>query len=225
MGDLRKNQARLAELASFMLKREGYIPYFYDDNEGYVTIGIGTLVKTEEDARRIGRDPNVRFTFHNAPKSRATAEQVVADWRRVHAKPGWPEHAYSKVAELRIDEPSVNYLMMQEISRSADALYRYHPFLIDFDSRIAMAFVDTRYNPAGINPYISAETKPLWEALDPKSKSFNTEKAFALFELIWAARGGKNKARYHTRHLQRTQWFRDGLKAMGAPQAITSVAD
>src|SRR5438094_7751630 len=101
MGDLRKNHARLHELASFMLRREGFVPYFYDDNVGYVTIGIGTLVKTEEEAKRIGGDPNVRFKFHNPPHSRATADDVVADWRRVHSKRGLPEHAYSRVAILR----------------------------------------------------------------------------------------------------------------------------
>lgn len=225
MGDLRKNHLRLRELGTFILRREGYDPYFYCDNEGYVTIGIGTLVKTENDARRIGQDLNVRFTFHDAPHKRAIADDVAADWRRVHDKPGLAEHAYRTVAQLRLNEPSVNYLMMQEVSKAADSLYRAHPFLINFDSRIAMALVDVRYNPAGINPYHSPQTRPLWDALDPRSKAFDSKRAFTLFELIWANRGGKNKQRYQTRHYQRVQWFRQGLEAMGAPGAIRSVAD
>jgi hypothetical protein len=68
---------------------------------------------------------------------------VVADWRRVHARPGLPERDYRNGAQLRLDSVSVDYLMRQEISRSANSLYRLHPFLLSFNSRVAMAFVDT----------------------------------------------------------------------------------
>src|SRR5690349_5974529 len=84
VGDLRRNPVRLRELAVFMLSREGFFPYFYCDDNGFVTIGIGTLVAREDDARRHARDPNVRFTFHNAPQRRATVDEVAADWQRVH---------------------------------------------------------------------------------------------------------------------------------------------
>src|SRR5713226_7941832 len=131
MGDLRRNAVRLRELAAFILSREGFDPFFYCDQLGWVTIGIGTLVAREDDARRMAGDPNVRFTFHSAPHRRATADEVVADWRRVHDRPGLPELDYRNVAQLRVDAASVNYLMMQEISRSANDLYRVHPFLLD----------------------------------------------------------------------------------------------
>jgi hypothetical protein len=218
MADLRNDLFRLKELASFVLLREGSIPYFYNDNENYVTIGIGTLVKTREDARSIGNDANVRFTFRNSPGSRATAIDVVADWDRVHARLGLSEHAYANVAMLRLDSSSVNYLMMQEIKRSANLLYRQHPFLIVFDSRIAMALVDTRYNPAGINPYISPRVVPLWAAL----RSYDLDKALVLFKTIWAGRGGKNQARYQTRHMQRVTWFAAGVAAMHIDNSMTS---
>jgi len=63
VGDLRRNPIRLRELAAFILSREGFDPYFYCDQVGYVTIGIGTLVAREDDARLIARDPHVRFHF------------------------------------------------------------------------------------------------------------------------------------------------------------------
>jgi hypothetical protein len=44
VGDLRHNRSRLTELAAFILSREGFDPYFYCDSNGFVTIGIGTLV-------------------------------------------------------------------------------------------------------------------------------------------------------------------------------------
>lgn len=214
MGDLRREAARLSELVTFLRSRESVIPNFYCDQNGYVTIGIGTLVAREDDARRIARDPNVRFTLHSAPHRHATVDEVAADWRRVHDRPGLPEGAYGDVAQLRLDPASVNYLMMQEISHSADELYRTYPFLLRFDSRVAMAFVDTRYNPAGVNPYHSPQTRPLWAALDPNSAQRNFTAAVALFESIWANRGGPLlRARYATRHRQRVEWLRHGLEA------------
>ena len=202
MGDLRQNPVRLRELAAFILSREGLDPYFYCDSLGYVTIGIGTLVATEDDARRIAQDPNVHFTFHNAPHRDSTEDDVAADWRHVHDRAGLQEHDYRNVAELRLDKGSVGYLMMQEISQSSDKLYHAHPLLLNFDARVAMAFVDARYNSAGVNPYQSPQTRPLWEALDPKSPRFNINTAVSLFETIWANRGGRLKARYVTRHWQ-----------------------
>jgi len=225
MGDLRQNQTRLRELAAFILGREGFTPFFYCDNEGFVTIGIGTLVATEPDARRIAADPSVHFTFHGRPTQRVTPNDVGADWQWVHNRPGLREGAYAQVAQLRLDAASVNHLLMQEVSKSADALYRAHPFLVSFDSRVAMAFVDTRYNPAGLNPYQSPGTRTLWAALDPSSPQFNLNTAVTEFERRWANRGGKNAARYSGRHWHRVQWLRQGLMAMGAPGPLRSVPD
>jgi hypothetical protein len=160
----------------------------------------------------------VRFTVGNPPGSRATVADVVADWERVHAKPNLSERAYANVAKLRLDDQSVNYLMMQELRRSANSLYIHHPFLVNFDSRIAMALVDTRYNPAGINPYSSPRVVPLWAAL----RSYDLDKALMLFRTIWAGRGGKNRARYQTRHMQRVTWFAAGVAAMHIDTSMTS---
>src|SRR5262249_20113638 len=102
MGDLRRNPARLRELAAFVLRREGFDPFFYCDSNGFVTIGIGTLVATEHDARRIAADPSVHFTFHAPPHQPATVNDVVADWHRVHNRPGLPEAQYAHVAQLRL---------------------------------------------------------------------------------------------------------------------------
>jgi hypothetical protein len=226
VGDLRHNRSRLKELAAFILSREGFDPYFYCDSNGFVTIGIGTLVAREDDARRIARDDSVHFTFRTDPHRRATVDEVAADWRRVHARPGLPERDYRNVAQLRLDSVSVDYLMRQEISRSANSLYRLHPFLLSFDSRVAMAFVDTRYNPAGINPYRSPQTRALWAALDPNRSQFNLKTAVSLFESIWARRGGRLAKRYATRHQRRVQWLREGLEAMrGTTGRLVSVPD
>src|SRR5215468_11583968 len=123
MGDVRSNPVRMNELATWVMHREGYFQYFYNDNENYVTIGFGTLVKTEDDAKKIARDVAVRFTFLKEPHRRATVEEVAADWRRVHQTPNLHERAYANVAALRLDASSVKHLMMQEISKSAATLY------------------------------------------------------------------------------------------------------
>jgi GH24 family phage-related lysozyme (muramidase) len=222
VGDLRRNPVRLRQLADFIRGREGVYLYFYCDNFGHVTIGIGTLVATEQVARRIAGDPAVRFTFRQAPLHQVTVDDVAADWGQVRDRPGLRTAQYAEVTQLRLDDASATHLLTQEITRSARALYDAHPFLVDFSSLVAMAFVDTRYNPAGLNPYNSPETQPLWAALDPHNPQFNLDTAVSLFERLWANRGGRLAERYAGRHWQRTQWFRQGLQAMGAP-ALRSV--
>jgi hypothetical protein len=219
--DLRRSAARLSELTNFIVSREGFFPHFYcDQNRHLVHIGFGTLVSEEADARRIARENAVHFRFAAppTPMRRPSVDEIVADWRRVHDQPGLTEDRYSGVAQLRIDDRLGRHLMTQEISHGADALYHTHPFMVSFDERVAMAFVDTRYNPAGLNPYQSqnGDIRRLWAALDPRSPQYDLNTAVTLFERLWANRGGHLSARYSMRHFQRVQWLRQGLEAMGA---------
>lgn len=101
MVDLRQNLTRLAELSAFILGREGSIPHFYCDRNGWVTIGIGALVKTEDDARQMARNNSVHFAPRDIPRRRAGADDVVADWRRVHNRPGLRTQDYLYIAQLR----------------------------------------------------------------------------------------------------------------------------
>lgn len=57
MGDLRRSPQRLAELADFILSREGFLDYFYCDTNGFVTIGIGTLVPLKQMLQELPPTP------------------------------------------------------------------------------------------------------------------------------------------------------------------------
>jgi hypothetical protein len=125
-----------------------------------VTIGIGTLVAAEVDARRLGGD--AIFTFAADSQRRATVDEVTADWRRVHAQPGLRVRDHRNVAQLSLNSASVSYLMMQEVSRSADALYRIHPFLCHLTNAWPWLSSIHAITRAGINPYQSSKVRPLW---------------------------------------------------------------
>ena len=84
MGDLRSEPDRRKQLIDHIAGREGNYPWFYLDGMGLVTIGKGTLVAKEHDARSAAAAVN--FTFASSPTKIATPDEVAADWRRVHDK-------------------------------------------------------------------------------------------------------------------------------------------
>ena len=225
MGDLRSESDRRKQLIDHIAGREGNYPWFYLDGMGLVTIGKGTLVAKEHDARSAAAAVN--FTFASNPTKIARADEVAADWRRVHDKQDLKNKgakAYKDVAQLRISDAAVDQLVWRELTPSVNSLYRQHAFMLQYGSRVAMALVDTRYNAAGINPYSDPKTKKMWAALDPANDKFDPVVALEQFKSIWAHRGGKYKVRYAERHRQRVQWFRDGLAAM-YPDRIVDQAE
>ena len=167
MSDLRRNALRMRELLEHIVECEGAIAHFYCDHHGLVTIGVGYLVDEagaanaagEDRARRLAERPDVRFSQSSGQL--VTDAEVLRDWRRVKQygveHPGVGAAQYGAVANLRIDSPSIRNLLDTTVRAFADELYRQRPFLMSFDERVAMAFVDVRYNPARVRLY-GAET-------------------------------------------------------------------
>src|SRR6266446_6049509 len=154
MDDLRHNQAVLRELMAHHIHREGNFPWFYRDNqpEGWVTIGVGCLVKKKDDARKLPTIPGVTFyTVHNTI---ASPDDIVEDWERVHNHPlGHPKlgaDGYESVAKLRLKEGGVFALYRHKIEQMANLLYKRRPFIMYYDARVAASFIDVLYNPAGV---------------------------------------------------------------------------
>jgi hypothetical protein len=227
MADLRTNPHRMRELLDHLRQVEGEVPHFYCDARGLVTIGVGHLVDQagasdvvgRQIARQLAQRPGIRFI--RTTGGIANVAEVETDWQRVkdygRAHAGAPARAYATIAQLRLDQASIRTLLEDTVRPFLATLYQRRPFLIGFDERVAMAFVDVRYNPAGIPLYgPHLEIQHLWEALDPRSSLFDLTRAVTLFERIWAYRG---VPRYGQRHWQRVQWIRAGLQSMWSPGA------
>jgi hypothetical protein len=223
--DLRTDPLRMAELYAHLKEMESTVPYFYCDDHHLVTIAIGYLVDQSGAADEVGaglaralaRRGDVAFTRNGVG---VDADDVVADWRRVkthgstHPADGAPR--YAAVAQLRVSDQTMRNLTNTKVAAFADQLYANRPFVVEYDARVAMAFIDARYNPARVQLYTAdnPDVPKMWNALDPRHREFNPTTGIALFESIWAYKQSVPE-RYIRRHFRRVQWMRLGLSEMG----------
>lgn len=225
MSDVRTNPAAIAEYYAHLVEFESVILHFYCDSNHLVTVGIGHLVDRdgaadsvgEGLARALAQRGDVTFTLRGVGVG---VDDVVADWKRVkeHGRthPEVPGGRYAAVAHLRATEQSVRNLLNDKIAEFANQLYRNRPFMLEYDPHVAIALIDARYNPATIRLYeaTTPEIPRMWDALNPRHKDFSPTKAVSLFESIWAHKRSV-PMRYINRHYRRTQFMRQGLRAMG----------
>ncbi|MBP7514487.1 MAG: hypothetical protein KA791_08070 [Flavobacteriales bacterium] len=220
MADLRLNNDRMTELLDHIIEREGSYPYFYCDNHGLVTIGIGYLVDqrgaSDATGRRLATALVRRFgnSAFERPGSTGVVDgaAVAADWQRVKDAGRLGARSasrYASVAQLRLKPRSIRGLLNQRLAGFINTLYNRRPSLLVLDERVAMALVDARFNPAGVALYSTDGHVPaLWAALDRSGPSYEPARAVALFAAIWGGRGGE---RYQQRHAHRVAWMRQGL--------------
>jgi GH24 family phage-related lysozyme (muramidase) len=226
MGNLLNNNDRLEELLTHIRKREGVVNYFYCDNRGYVTVGIGTLIDGSNPLNVfLKNNPNIIFRNKITNKI-ASVIEIIQDWNNVKSafNPQRPQNEkfYSTIAKLRINNTSMDYLMMKEVRTSIVGMYKSRPLSKSLDEYIQMAIIDVRYNPAGINPIYTGtqQTITLWKFLN----KLDLENAFKEFHRLWYLRiawgNSKNKARYLDRQSIRERWFGKGIERMQALNLI-----
>lgn len=233
MADLRLQPSCMSTFLKHLKEREGVIEHFYCDSQGLVTIAIGYLVDRRGGSRQRGlararslaERADVVFT-RKEDEAPATVEDVQADWRRTKDFGARirPARAYREVTKLRIDEPSIDAITTTLVQGYADQLYGRRPFILGYDTRVAMALVDARYNPAGVVLY-GSKMQPFWEALDPNHRSWNLDRALQLFDQTWAgARVMERQPAYFERHQQRLAWLREGLMAPSEERAVAAIS-
>ncbi len=124
-----------------LLRWEGRCNHMYKDTRGYVTTGIGNLVKTADDAARL---PWVDAKT-GQPASDAqirTAFQAVAG-----GPDGKKAGAYEKLTTLRLPDEVVTELATQRLEREfLPGLRRQFPGFDQFPPAARAALVDMAYN-------------------------------------------------------------------------------
>lgn len=220
MPDLRHNPIRIQELIDHIRSREGSYPYFYCDNRGFVTIGIGHLVDTQSHApadqqavvQALFNTQGVAFLNHFGLI--AAFADVWADWQRVkrhgQAHPNLAASAYAHVAQLRIMNATMELLLRGVLDGFIATMYQRRPFMLRRDERIQMAIIDARYNHAGVAIYgtTPVDLPRMWHALDDGHPDFDLERALHLFDRIWRHR---STHRYQQRHRLRVAMFKEGV--------------
>jgi GH24 family phage-related lysozyme (muramidase) len=129
------------EIISDLLRWEGMINYMYLDTHGYVTVGIGNLVKSEAAAQRL---PFVD-TVTGAP---SRGEQIVEAFRRVSGMPaGMRAREYRSATTLRLPDEVVYSLAASRLQREfLPGVRRAFPHFDQYPSPAQRAIVDMAYN-------------------------------------------------------------------------------
>lgn len=238
MPNLLTDAAAMDELDRHLDDFENDIPYFYVDSEGLITIAIGEMVDQRYvplAARRVvAHDFAVTWhtSFTNGAGAHATPPQVLADWDAVaghYPGPGAGAALYpdlltcATLCHLRIRDPAAR----RRISRSKvttffNELTKKKPFMMRHNTKIQMAFIDTRYNPGtpmySGGPHAS-DIRDMWNMLDPDHRSWDPEQAKETFRTTWEyiadhLHNVHQRPHYKRRVAWRVTKFEEGLAAM-----------
>lgn len=110
---------------------EGSIGWMYLDTRGNVTVGVGHLLATEDDASALpfdGGDP-------------------VSSWRTVKgARPGQIARAYQDLTTARLSPEAVQGVLIQDLDRTLAALQRGLPELATYPPTVQEALCDMAFN-------------------------------------------------------------------------------
>lgn len=229
MADLRTSPY-FSDYLTFLTETEGSVPYFYCDSEHLVTIGVGYLVDQvgapDTVGQQLARDLAARsdIRLNKANGTRATQQEAANDWLAVKNF-GRTQirlaSEYAAIATLRMDSASIRVLTDAKVRSYLNDLYTKRTYVIEHDARVAMALLDTRYNPAGVAIYgTDTRVVQMWAALDPTKASYDAARACSLFESIWATRGND---RYKRRHARRVEWMYQGLYNVAGQPAMQSI--
>jgi hypothetical protein len=234
------DDARFGDFAESLSHWEACVLHFYADHVGLVTLGIGHLFDERNHPISQGMDLSYGRRFATSASTRyrfspsGTPDAVYEDWLRVkrHVILINPQlnkkgREYEGIAQLRIPRAQAIEGATNKVRTLSNPIYAAHPLLERFDSRVAMAIVDVRFNPAGNNP-LNAGFDNIWRALNdaitapPRTTTCSeaAQRAYDLFRRLYAHRPVWTeehphglRERYFRRHHQRTQRFREGLEA------------
>lgn len=129
-----------SEIISDLIRWEGNRDHLYRDLKGYVTVGIGNLLKTEAAAQRLP------FVDSKSGLS-ATKDQIAAEFRRVGAMPIMRAWRYRSSTRLRLPESAARALASSRLRREfLPGIRRYFPHFDDYPKSAKRAIVDMAWN-------------------------------------------------------------------------------
>lgn len=118
---------------------EGRVPHMYLDANGYVTVGVGHLVKTLADA--------LELPFINARSERATAEEIKADFDQVRKQPkNRLATFYKKSTKLRLTDVEIDKLTDAHIDTFESELKEIYSEFSLYPMDVKFALFDLIFN-------------------------------------------------------------------------------
>jgi GH24 family phage-related lysozyme (muramidase) len=123
-----------AAFRAFNAAFEGTIPFMYLDVKGMVTVGVGNLIDSVEEAQALP------FCFKNAPGmeaagSPATADQIAEEWRTLKNNPNLAVEGHlacEPITKLELSDAAIERLILDRLTRNENIL-RGRTWFQDFD--------------------------------------------------------------------------------------------
>lgn len=112
-------QAVVSVFPTFSKAFEGYIHSFYLDVKGLVTTGVGNLIDTPEEARKLPwKHPDGRL---------ASGSEITAAWHAVKAaQPALHWKLYEHLTDLRLTDSDIDALVIGKLASNADYIKLHH---------------------------------------------------------------------------------------------------
>lgn len=138
---------------------EGFVPHFYLDTNGYVTIGYGNMVSSAAAATALALTLN---------GTAATAQQKKDDWTAIKAmESGHRPDYYESTAKLRIAEAKAAVILKEKLEGAASDLLTRFPSLDVYPEAAQDALLDMMFN-IGLTKFTAAKWPKLFAAVTAK---------------------------------------------------------
>ena len=112
------------EIKARMKQQEGSIDHMYLDTRGFVTVGVGQLLASEEAAAELG-------FIHRDSGAEATRDDIINEYRNLKSQqPGLVATRYREFTQLMLPEATIDAMLEQKIDEFSLGLQKE---LTDFD--------------------------------------------------------------------------------------------
>jgi len=162
----------LAGTLAMLKSYEGNIPYMYLDSRGLVTVGVGFLLGSADDA------VNYSFVLNPAPPPRppvqrpnsppppppaipagpqkATTAQIKAEWTNIKGQvPNHLESYYQRFTTMTMLQPDIDTVLTQKVNSFEAKARQAFANWDDFASPAQLALLDMIYNLGSLSAFPS----------------------------------------------------------------------
>ena len=130
----------LAHIKQQTCRFEGSVNHMYLDTVGKVTVGVGNMLSSVEQAQELP------FVDRRTGR-RATPQEIAADFEAVQRQPKGLFHGrYARCTKLSLPDEAVDALLEQRLHQFEGDLRRLYPGFDDFPEGAKLGLLDMAYN-------------------------------------------------------------------------------
>jgi len=121
---------------------EGSIPFMYLDARGFVTVGVGNLLKTLVEAQ------NINFVMRETG-STASDDDIAEDYNAVRVRPygqGYPASSFKAYTKLDMPDAEINALLDRRIAGFEAGLRDDFLGFLNYPDQVRLGLIDMAFS-------------------------------------------------------------------------------